>query len=86
MTGEDAADASSVTEKWSPEREEREQEEQAEGKLKPEIRLLTAGRQTRPAWRRNGSIAAVLKVTRDVLEIFIGDGQREISQNAQHAS
>lgn len=32
MTGEDAADASSVTEKCSPEREEREQEEQAEGK------------------------------------------------------
>lgn len=41
MTGEDAADASSVTEKCSPEREqreereEREQEEQAEGKPKP---------------------------------------------------
>lgn len=47
MTGEDAADASSVTEKCSPEREEREQEEHAEGKLKPQIRLLT-GRDAKP--------------------------------------
>lgn len=47
MTGEDAADASSVTEKCSPEREEREQEEQAEGKLKPQIRPLN-GREANP--------------------------------------
>lgn len=92
MTGEDAADASSVTEKCSPEREEREQEEQAEGKLKPQIRPLTAGKQTRPAWRPHGSIAAVLKVTEDVcfhsnVRIFIGGRTaRDFTKRTTHMS
>lgn len=52
MRDEDAADAASVTEKCSPEREERKGEGpgcvqvQAEGKLSPEKRLVTAGKQS----------------------------------------
>lgn len=52
MRDEDAADAASVTEKCSPEREGRRGEGpgcvqvQAEGKLPPEIRLATAGKQS----------------------------------------
>lgn len=91
MTGEDAADASSVTEKCSPEREEREQEEQAEGKLKPAVRRLRAGKQRRPAWRRNASVAAALKVTTDVffrsdVKIFLSgaDGERSLGFHKTH--
>lgn len=52
MRDDDAADAASVTEKCSPEREEGRGEGpgcvqvQAEGKPPPEIRLATAGKQS----------------------------------------